>query len=631
VVGASGHSYSTLEKTVPVKQKLMILPTLPRVARPGDAFSLPVSVFATDSTIRKVDLSLALSATLRAEGPATASLPFDKPGEKDTAFWVSVGDAIGADTATVMATSGPFSADYTVHMPITSANPFYTEVTDTTVLKDYPVTLTPEKFGLEGTNEARVAFSRMPDIQLDKRYAYLIRYPYGCIEQTVSAAFPQIYLPYLVDLKPHQKQAVTDHVNATIKKLGRFRADKGFSFWPFSNRRQNRYTDWGTSYAGHFLVEARELGYHVPGDLYDHWLKDARRNAKKVNTKNHRYQTYRLFVLALGGKPHLGAMNLVRENYLRSLDPLSRKLLAAAYYVSGSHDIAREINETASTEIIDYREMSGTYGSALRDRALVTYLCVKMNDMQTASYLLREVAKAFRPFGWYSTQETAMAILGIGAYSKGSPFPGGAVKFRVKMGDGKRETMTLTGYQTVLDLPDMWGKPVTIENESDNPLFVSLFEEGIPVDSRIKTERHGIELTRGFYGEDGTVIDVGARPQGEPFWVIYKVQSTFDTPLKELALTSVLPSGWEILNPRVTMESPPTWVKRLQISSGEYMDIRDDRVNWFFDLSPRQRTVFGIKINPTFKGSYALPPVVVEAMYSPEFYARIAGWRASVK
>ncbi|UCG52091.1 MAG: hypothetical protein JSW58_00635, partial [Candidatus Latescibacterota bacterium] len=99
VVGASGHSYSTLEKTVPVKQELMILPTLPRVARPGDAFSLPVSVFATDSTIRKVDLSLALSANLRAEGPATASLPFDKPGEKDTAFWVSVGDAIGADTA----------------------------------------------------------------------------------------------------------------------------------------------------------------------------------------------------------------------------------------------------------------------------------------------------------------------------------------------------------------------------------------------------------------------------------------------------------------------------------------------------------------------------------------------------
>ena len=60
------------------------------------------------------------------------------------------------------------------------------------------------------------------------------------------------------------------------------------------------------------------------------------------------------------------------------------------------------------------------------------------------------------------------------------------------------------------------------------------------------------------------------------------------------------------------------------------MDIRDDRVNWFFDLGGNRKATFGVKINPTFKGSYTLPPVVVEAMYSPEFYARLESGRVRV-
>jgi uncharacterized protein YfaS (alpha-2-macroglobulin family) len=61
------------------------------------------------------------------------------------------------------------------------------------------------------------------------------------------------------------------------------------------------------------------------------------------------------------------------------------------------------------------------------------------------------------------------------------------------------------------------------------------------------------------------------------------------------------------------------------------MDIRDDRINWFFDLNKGQKIILGTKINPTFSGEYTLPPVVVEPMYSPEFYARIKGEIVRVK
>jgi uncharacterized protein YfaS (alpha-2-macroglobulin family) len=162
-------------------------------------------------------------------------------------------------------------------------------------------------------------------------------------------------------------------------------------------------------------------------------------------------------------------------------------------------------------------------------------------------------------------------------------------------------------------------------------LFTSLYVEGVPLESRITTSHNGVELTRDFFDEQGRPVTVESCKQGSAFWVVYTVKSVYSTELEELALSSVFPSGWEIINPRVTGGAPPEWLRKLRVSRGEYMDVRDDRVNWFFDLPAHRRMVFALKINPTFKGAYALPPVVVEAMYSPEFYAHIAGGEVTVK
>ncbi len=630
VVGTGAHSYVSLEETIPVKQPLMLLPTVPRIVRPGDTFALPVSVFAMDKTIKQANISISTSANLSIIGESTTNVIFDKPGEKDTKFILKTGDSVGADSIRIIAVSGSEQAGYSVKLPVVSTNPFFTEVTDTIVQPNKQIIIIPEKFGLKGTNKARIAFSRIPDIQLDKRYSYLLRYPYGCIEQTVSSAFPQLFLYNLVDLKDHQKQTITNHINATIKHLSNFQISAGFSFWPNSTYSRREYTDWGSSYTGHFLVEAKALGYNVPQELYQHWLKEARSKAKLVNKKDHRYQAYRLFVLALSGNASIGAMNLLRENYLPKLDPLSRHLLAASYYLGGQKEVARDIKENTHVEISSYRELSGTFGSPLRDRALIAYLTIKMEDIKTTAILLREIYKSFRGDHWYSTQETAMTLLCIGTYYRQSPFVGGAVTFRVKQANQKEETKILSGYQMIVDLDNMWGKEIKITNESGNPLFVSLFNEGTPLDSRIKTEAHGLSLQRKFFNEKGQEITVNNRKQAKPFWVFYTVKSTHSNPMKELALSSVFPAGWEIVNPRISGEPLPPWVQSANISEGKYMDIRDDRVNWFFDLNKSQTRVFGIKINPTFLGNYALPPVVVEPMYSPEFYARIAGGSVKV-
>lgn len=623
VVAAAKNSYASLDKTVPVKQPLMILPTVPRFARPGDIFQAPVSVFSMSENVKSAAVTISVSDNLEIRGESTKSVVFEKPEEKDVSFRVGVKDRIGKGTIIVHAKSDVFSMTDTTSLPLSSSNPYYIKATDTTVTNATTLTLVPKPVGIEGTNSARVAVSRFPDIQLNKRLKDLIRYPYGCIEQTTSSAFPQLYIHKVVDLEGYQKQQMTDNVNAAIKKLRRFKLSNGFSYWPRTRYSRSGYSDWGTSYAGHFLIEARKAGYHVPDDLYDHWLRYAKGNAKTVNEKNHRYQTYRLFLLALADEPHVGAMNLVRENYLNALDPLSKKLLAASYYLAGKESAASQVDSHIRTEITSYRETGGTYGSTLRDRCMLAYLEDVMGNTRAAVRLMRSIARDFHPHGWYSTQETAFALLAIGAIFTDSDVLGGTRKAIIERPGEPDSTLEIVGYQVSVDLSEFFDKEVSIRTDKSEPLFVTLFEEGIPLGDVVETESEGLELTRNFYDDAGLPITLEQIQQGNMFWVRYRVQSTTGESLSELALSSLFPAGWEIINPRMENVKPPDWVREISPSQGKYMDVRDDRVNWFFDLGGRGKINFLIRCNPSFAGTYRLPPISVEAMYSPEYYARI--------
>ena len=89
---------------------------------------------------------------------------------------------------------------------------------------------------------------------------YLIEYPHGCIEQTTSAVFPQLVLNQLTDLDDYRKAQVDKNIKAGIARLQNFqRPDGGFSYWPG----EIESDEWGTNYAGHFLLEAQNNGYFV--------------------------------------------------------------------------------------------------------------------------------------------------------------------------------------------------------------------------------------------------------------------------------------------------------------------------------------------------------------------------------
>ena len=109
--------------------------------------------------------------------------------------------------------------------------------------------------------------------------------------------------------------------------------------------------------------------------------------------------------------------------------------------------------------------------------------------------------------------------------------------------------------------------------------------------------------------------------QGTDFVVQITVTNpgTFSSHLDQMALAYLFPSGWELANQRMDQ-----FEGRYENSYSEYQDIRDDRVNTFFDMD---RVVWNyyFVMTATYAGRYWLPDVMCEAMYSHNVRARVPG------
>ena len=218
---------------------------------------------------------------------------------------------------------------------------------------------TSPSFGLPGTQVANLEVSALPPINLDGRLEYLIRYPYGCLEQTTSSVFPQLYLPALIKLDQNRRLEVENNIRAGLARLRSLQhPNGGFAYWPGlwnTDGSRDWRNNWGTTYAGHFFLEAEKAGYSLPGDMKSSWLRYQKDAAQQWNARQHepgryaldlshaeRYaQAYRLYTLALAGAPEIGAMNRMRE--VDSLSLAERWLLASTYKLAGKPDVAKAL------------------------------------------------------------------------------------------------------------------------------------------------------------------------------------------------------------------------------------------------------------------------------------------------
>lgn len=636
VVASDNGAYGIAEKTVPVRQPLMVLATLPRQLSPGEQFSLPVNLFAMEDKVKQASVSVKESSGLvKFSNGTQQSASFSKPGDKLLNFDVTVGEKTGIARFVISASGHGESASQEVEIDIRNPNPYVTETLDKTLDNGDMHVFEFDPVGMPGTNEAILEVSNIPPINLGTRLNYLLRYPYGCIEQTVSSVFPQLYVNHLMDLNDEQKKKVPINVQAGIERLKQFQTSQGgFAYWP-GNAQADQ---WASNYGGHFLLEAKALGYAVAPTLLEKWIDFQKKAAKLWDPKLEDYgfysrnsyehmQAYRLYTLALAGKPELGAMNRLRES--ANLSTQSRWRLAAAYALTGKKDIANKLVENISTSVSPYQELSYTYGSSLRDQAMILEALLALGERDKAGQSVLDISKQLNGLSWLSTQETAFSLLAIGKYvgesgvSKSFNFT-----YQVQNGIQVNAGSDHPVMQIKLPLNGTSRQKVTVKSANPGTLFAKVILSGQPAIGQEKASNKDLRMVVAFKGMDGQLLDPGQLKQGTDFYAEVSITHPGSRAIRfdEMALSQVFPSGWEIINTRLDALSAAVSSDRF-----DYQDIRDDRVNTFFDLGINSTATYRVQLNAAYQGRFYLPASSCTAMYDESIYARNQGQWVEVR
>ena len=609
VVAGNGDAFGKAEVTVPVKSELMVLGTLPRVLGPGETVSVPVNVFAMEEGVNDVTVTLKSNEYLLAQGEVKKTIRFDKPGEKMVYFEMKTIEAEGVVKVSVLATAGSKKATYEAEVQLRSPNPIYSTVKDTVIAPNESWSKKLAYFGMEGTNEAAIEVSKLPSINLEKRLGYLMGYPHGCVEQLTSKAFPQLYLGKFVSLNSSQQAEIAENVDYVLRQLRNFQInDGGFSYWPglgYSN-------DWGTTYAGHFMLAAEEAGYTLPAGMKRDWVNYQKRQAGAwISTSyisrsySQRSQAYRLLTLALANEPDFGAMNTLRER--SNLDNSSKWILSLAYATAGRSKEALALIQPLPKNIEDYTELGYSYGSSTRDEAFVLMALQKLDQATDAALVAKQLAKKLGSESFYSTQTTAMTLLALADYL--GEYNDDGLKFDLNI-DGNSETIQ-TGkpvYSAHFGEKDK-NKPVSIQNQSKQTLYATLITKGRPAEGREKKQNSNLLMEVNYLDANFDPIDASSLDKGTDIIVEIIITNPRNRELSEMALIHGVPSGWEILNSRMSGMTDASNIEP------EYQDIRDDKVMTYFDLKPNQKIRLYARINASYSGRFYLPAIVCNAMY----------------
>ena len=632
VVAGNQGAYGIKERSVPVRKGLMLLATVPRMLALNEEFQLPVNVFAMKDNVKNVSVKLKTNHLFEIVDKSNNTIQFSEPGEKMTYFKLKTTGKSGVGKIYIEAQSGREKASYEVELDVRNPNLAVTVQRAKLVKGNVTWNTELQWPGESYSNQAWVEVSGFPSLNLAKHLDYLIQYPHGCIEQITSSVFPQLFLENLTEITADQKSEIENNIRKALLKLQSFQlSGGGFSYWPGSQH----INEWGTNYVGHFILNAENAGYSVPYGIKEKWLRYQRSAARnwKGNQNFAHYsqirsydftQAYRLYTLALAGKPDIGAMNRLREKKDKAASVTWR--LSAAYVLAGKKEAAQQLIAGLSTDVKDYNEFSGTFGSSLRDKAMILESLVLLNEQVNAFEILQNISEDIDKRGWLSTQTASWCLVSAAKFSKKFFKGESELKFELTANGEKTKTRTKIPVLQIPVIPDKNGGVVfEFENQGENAGFVRVLVKGIPTGVDSSSASNNLILSVKYFDSSSQTVDPANIMQGTDF----RMEVTVKHPGKrvdyeEMVLTTLFPSGWEIINKRIGGVPDAT-------ANYEYQDIRDDRVYTYFDLDMNKEKTIVFHLNAAYKGKYYYPPVSCEAMYDNSVRAQKAGKMIEVK
>ena len=642
VVAGQDGAYGNAEKTAFVRTPLMLLSTLPRVLSTQEEITVPVNVFAMENQVKNVTVSLEASgAGVQITGNRQQSLTFDQPGDQLAYFTLKTGSKTGKATIHLTASGNGQQTKETIEIEVRNPNPVVTLRNSQWIEAGQEAELSYTLAGSSSANnQVQLEVSRIPSVDISRRFDFLYNYQHHCTEQLTSKALPLLFVSQFKAVDEQEAEKIKTNVQEAIRQIyARQLPNGGFVYWP-----GNAVADeWITSYTGMFLTLAQEKGYAVHPNVLNKWKRFQRAAAQNWRMpqeasnwqiwQSELQQAFRLYTLALAGAPEYGAMNRMKEQPGLSIQAKWR--LAAAYVLTGKMKPAGELVYNAETTVIPYSSMNLIYGSSDRDEAMILETLILMKRDRDALQQAKKVSQNLAQENWFSTQSTAFALMAMGRLAEQLS---GTLDFTWSW-NGKQQPAVKSAkavFEKEIATSPKSGT-VSVKNQGKGALSVDLITRTQLLNDTLPAIADNIRLDVKYTDMAGSPISVEDIRQGTDFMsavTLSNISGTSD--YSNLALTHIIPSGWEIYNERMIVpeasSSNSNEANTPESSAGKYTykDIRDDRVLTYFDLRRGESKTFTVRLQATYAGNFILPAIQCEAMYDAVVQARTKAGRTTV-
>jgi uncharacterized protein YfaS (alpha-2-macroglobulin family) len=645
-VAYKGSSFGSSEKNMIVADPIVISSSLPRFLSPNDQNTLSVSLNNTTNSKMTAKTSLGVSGPLQVSGSATQDIDIPAHSERDVTFQLNAGASIGVGQVDIAVKAN--GANYTEHEEISVRPPMpltkLTEGGEVTGGQVKDINLTTSFAGSDAS-KGYILISKSPLAVFNKNLGNLLNYPYGCMEQTVSTAFPVLYYSALVKAlgQKDNNQRLNPNfiITEAIKKIYSAQLyNGGLAYWPGIDGSGESW--WCSAYALHFLVEAKKSGYEVDGTVMDNLVQFLQ---NQVNgTKNIAYfyydaqsvlrqrevvpeeVFYSLYVLAISGHPNIPTMNYYKSSPgLMTLD--SRYMLAAAYALSGDTKAFSSMLPNGFEGERATRCLSGSFYSYLRDESIsLATLVDAQPDNPQIPILARHISEELKKDVWYSTQENAFALIALGKLSQNAIKSSATASLWIngaKAGDISADQLTYVAKQ------DITNKKVEIKTAGTGYVYYYYETQGIPTGNTFKEDDSYLKVRKSFYDNNGNQLtDMNNFKENQLVVVKVHIESLDNRYVDNVAITDIIPACFEIENPRINPERELQWIK--DKATPDFMDIRDDRITFFVNVTPKGQDFYYLA-RAVSTGKYVMGPVGADAMYDDSYHSYSGSGSVTVK
>jgi hypothetical protein len=599
--------------------------SLPRFLAPKDTGTATLLVHNVEGPAGRYDVAISTTGAINA---GTAHFTFDlKPGAKSTAGAPITGGEPGIGTVSLQL-SGPGGISFNRSWPI-QVRPSQRPTTTEQVAQLAPgasLTLPPTLFDGLYPQSAKLsvtlASQRAYDVPALLRW--LDRYPYGCLEQTTSRAYPLlIYNDLATSVGVAPDSGVRPRVQQAVDNVLDMQSGAGnFGMWGWG---YDAASDWLSVYALDFLTEALARKFVVPQDAVNRGMSWLRATAAQSYSP-YDVRTYALYVLARQGTVNLSDLRYLFDTDLKKIKtPLAVAHLGAALAELGDRSRAHAAFERAAALTLHPMadKIIPPYGSDLRDLAGVTALAAREKETSFLPQLFDRMNELRTDLDWTSTQEKAWMLLAANALAESQGPLNVSVKGVASIGNGPVYLPSLKPGETA---------GVEVKNTGGTQVWYTIAVEGIPV-APLPAAAKGVSISKDYFTLDGRPADLAHLKQSDKVVVVIRGQMP-DIKLRTMGVMDLLPAGLEIETPLAPgAESAYPWLPAL--TSANMQQKRDDRYIGAFTLQGQTRMTplkEIVHIVPNYAlayvaravtpGQFVLPAATVEDMYAPQIKAR---------